>query len=132
MTGHEDSVAGVTRPRPGDGERAPGVVPPPSESAITQQILRWDVPVDDRPHLIGGGPVVKVAARHGRLDNVEVWTVELMTGGRFEIAPRRHVQVVGTGHPFPVTWTPLGTTLACDGVLVWHVLEVPPIRRAST
>lgn len=89
-----------------------------------QRILRWEVPVDDEPHLIGAGPVVHIDSRRDRFprgDRVEVWTLSSQACPE----PSRRVQVVGTAHPFPIDWTPLGSVVALDGLLVWHLCEVP-------
>lgn len=94
-----------------------------------QRILRWDVPVDDQQHLIGAGPIVHVATRTPRFpqgDTVEVWTLEQQPEPTtFEIQAERLVQVVGTGHAFPVGWAPVGSAIALDGGPGLHVCEVP-------
>lgn len=82
---------------------------------MTLRALKWSVPVDDRPHEIGGGKVLHVACQNGP-DAVEVWTLELNDS-------KRWVQVFGTGQPLPGSVTAfVGTALASP--LVWHVFEV--------
>ena len=95
-------------------------------------VLKWEVPVDDRPHEIGGGEIVSVACQfpESRPDVVMVWTIE----SRPELTvPKRVVQVYGTGHPLPNIVTPLGSAIAVGGGLVWHVMELPrvPVKSAS-
>ena len=93
-----------------------------------QRILRWEVPVDDAPHPIGGGQIVHIATRRDRFprgDKVEVWTAEpQLRPELLTVKPTRLVQVVGTAQAFPPDWRPLGSALALDGVLVWHVCEL--------
>lgn len=102
-----------------------------------KRILKWTVPVDDRPHLIGGGPVTHVQAHPNSIDQVDIWTIEdaqhlTEPGGQPCLCDGRHVQIVGTGHHFPDDWTPLGTAVTLTLVsatvatpaFVWHVLEV--------
>lgn len=84
-----------------------------------RRIIRWDVPVDDQAHVFGlSGAIVHVASRSP--DVVTLWTID--TGG--PTSPRMF-QVVGTGHPFPAEWQHIGTALAADGALVWHLMELP-------
>lgn len=87
---------------------------------MNARVLKWDVPVDDQPHKIGTGRVVHVACQGGP-ESVQVWTIELP-----EPARSRPVQVFGTGQPIPGQWAHIGSTLAADGALVWHVFEAPP------
>lgn len=82
------------------------------------RVLKWDVPVDDRPHVIGRGTVVHVACQDSP-DVVQVWTEE------HDETRRTSAQVFGTGQP--ITGTPavhLGSTVTAGGALVWHVYEV--------
>lgn len=89
-------------------------------------IYRYEVPVDDRWHIITlTGDVLHVAAR--KPDLVELWAVANQD------PPDKHrYRVFGTGHPLPgkvettATHGPLvhvGTALAADGRLVWHLFE---------
>lgn len=89
--------------------------------ARTQRVLRWNVPVNDRPHSVGGGPVALVASRETGM--VEVWTVETVNSLLECAAPKRTVQVFGTGHRVPDGAEHMGSAL--DGPLVWHLFEVP-------
>jgi hypothetical protein len=97
-----------------------------------RRVLRYEVPVDDSWHEIGGGWVVHVDNRPpaftGLLPRVEVWTVEELpddwpaTPG---LTPHRRVIVVGTGHRIPDTAVEhLGSVL--DGPFVWHLFAEPP------
>jgi hypothetical protein len=80
---------------------------------MSGRILRWEVPVDDKPHRVPSG-IAHVASRNPHV--VEVWTTPTNT-------PDVMVQVVGTGQPYPDGWTWLGTALAPGG-LVWHLMQV--------
>lgn len=92
------------------------------------RVLRWSVPVDDRPHEIGGGPVLHVdVTGNGGPDRLQVWTQERVDDhwpATAPLNPPRYVQVVGTGHPHPEDWEPLGTTIAPP--FVWHLMQVTP------
>lgn len=84
---------------------------------MKNRALRWNVPVDDDWHAIGGGKVLHVAARVRGV--VEVWTLEVG-----EASKPRTVRVYGTGHPIAEADTEhIGT--AIDGGLVWHVFGAP-------
>jgi len=84
-------------------------------------VLKWLVPVDDRPHKIGGGHVIHVGCQDPLdVDMVTVWTVEQRQGP----VPKRAVQVFGTGHPLPFDAEPLGSALALGGRLVWHLFSL--------
>lgn len=83
------------------------------------RILRWTVPVDDRPHTFPlSGAILHVASRS--VDTVTFWT---LATGPDTLA--RTFQVVGTGQPFPSEWKHRGTALAADGALGWHLMEQP-------
>ena len=107
---------------------------------MTRRILKWNVPVDDNRHSIGGGPVVHVASQHtnnlqGYIEAafrahgeprelIQVWTDE---EGEPRPEQSRLVQVFGTGQPLPDhAGQPLGTAIAHNGTLVWHVIEMRP------
>lgn len=83
------------------------------------RILKWPVPVDDKPHEIGGGPVVLVASPRGRVDELQIWTLEYNGVNR-----TRNVQVYGTGMELPIFAKPLGSVVLSAGNLVWHVVSV--------
>ena len=84
-----------------------------------KRVLRYTVPVDGGAHYFDlSGAVVHVACRQP--DAVELWAVE--SGGP---TVKREFTVVGTGHPYPDHWKHVGTALAADGALVWHLMEVP-------
>lgn len=85
-------------------------------------VLKWAVPVDGQPHLIGAGSVVLVA-NQGEHGTVYVWTWEYGVP-----QPTRSVVVHGTGHEVPEWHEHLGSCVA--GTFVWHVFaEVPPESR---
>lgn len=80
-------------------------------------VFRYGVPVDDRWHTHAlTGAVLHVDCRQP--DLVEVWA--LHTGGP---GLPRVFRVFGTGQPVPPVARHVGTALAADGVLVWHLFE---------
>ena len=84
------------------------------------RVLRWEIPVDDRWHEIGGGRVLHVACRAPSIDIVHVWTV---APDSTPTAPRR-ARFIATGQPLPATaGDHLGTAITHDDTLVWHVFE---------
>ena len=83
-----------------------------------KRILKWVVPVDDKEHLIGAGPVVLVASQHGRIDSVEVWTEE----NTYTADKQRRVTVVATGQTYPESLRFLGSVVVSNGNLVWHLV----------
>lgn len=87
------------------------------------RVLKWTVPVDDRPHPIGSGKVVLVDCQDGP-DAVQVWTLEHDITAA--IGPC-NAQVFGTGQVLPegVVNTHLGS-VATEAGLVWHLFEVLP------
>jgi len=86
-----------------------------------RQVLKWDVPVDDEPHEIGGGLVTLVACQHSP-EVVQVWTTEEMAS---IATSRRLVQVFGTGQPLPdITGDHVGSVVTANGALVWHVFSL--------
>jgi hypothetical protein len=92
-------------------------------SVELKTVLRWEVPVDNLEHKIGGGPVVHVACR-GRADVVDVWTEEPRPAA---LRPeQRYARVFGTGHPIDPTWEHAGTAVApLETGLIWHVYLEP-------
>lgn len=82
-------------------------------------IFRYEVPVDDQWHTLTlGGDIVHVAAR--RPDVVEVWA-EHWHNSTWKLS--RKFRVYGTGQP-NVEGVHVGTALAADGALVWHLREM--------
>ena len=79
-----------------------------------RRVLKWDVPVDDRDHPIGSGPVVHVGCQHGPAV-VQVWTDEPDS----ESVRYRSARVYGTGHEVPLGDSHIGSVI--EGPLVWHV-----------
>ena len=81
-------------------------------------IFRYEVPVDDRWHTVPlGGDIEHVAAR--RPDVVEIWAEHHHNSVRVR---NRSFRVYGTGQP-DVEGVHVGTALAADGRLVWHLRE---------
>ena len=76
------------------------------------RVLKWNVPVDDRPHEIGGGPVTLVACQDGDPGMVQVWTAE---SGQMPVL----AQVHGTGHLITDDSHIVGSVIVHG--LVWHV-----------
>lgn len=79
-------------------------------------VLKWDVPVDDRFHPIGAGPVLHTACQYGIAQVVQVWTEE--TSRTPEL---RGAVVIGTGQELVEGTHHVGSVLASGGRLVWHV-----------
>lgn len=93
-----------------------------------RRVLRWDVPVDDAPHLIGGGQVVHVACKEGP-DVVSVWTDEVTDGddpSAPPLIPKRYAKVYGTG--WTVDWYAAHVGSVLCGAFVWHVYSLPDDR----
>ena len=87
-------------------------------------VYRYEVPVDDQPHRLPTGLVLHVGCRNDpAVVEVWLWVQRSPIFEGHEIA----VQVFGTGHPLPPeVQEHLGTTLAADGYLVWHLFRVQP------
>ena len=82
------------------------------------RVLKWQVPVDDNEHQIGGGIVMLVASQYGDPAMVQVWTTEDGSD------PNRIVRVFGTGQDVPEgSWWPIGSAMMANGQLVWHIFE---------
>jgi hypothetical protein len=89
---------------------------------MSQRIFRYEVPVDDRRHIIAlfSDPVA-VDCRN--LHVVEFWAIAHDTG----LSLDRSFRIVGTGQPLPDNmWRHWGTAIAPGGQLVWHLIEVKP------
>lgn len=84
---------------------------------MARRILKWAIPVDDRDHPVGSGPVVHVACQGGRYDVVMVWTDE----GDADNVQVSSARVYGTGQPIPAGDVHAGS--AVTDVLVWHVFR---------
>lgn len=90
---------------------------------MSLRALKWSVPVDDSSHEMGTGQVLKVACQHDH-ESVQVWTLEDET--TLARAPRS-ARAFATGQPLPgAAMAHIGTALAADGQLVWHLFEVLP------
>lgn len=86
------------------------------------RVLKWEVPVDEEFHLVGSGQVVHVACQADP-GTVAVWTCESEEEGRLRVS--RAVRAYPTGRPVPPLLEHLGTALAADGALVWHLFGEP-------
>lgn len=101
------------------------------QDGTVRRVLRWEVPVDDNWHTIGGGPVVMTGCRPVlpgvATPRVEVWTEEILSGdwsGAKPLTPARQAAVFGTGRVLdPEASEHLGSVLdaALNGALVWHI-----------
>lgn len=95
---------------------------------MTRRILKWPVPVDDKPHLIGSGKVVLVEVQNRYPETVYVWTEE-RGDGEHEATADRAVQVYGTGHLLPQHAVHLGSVQYPlpdgPGQVVWHLYANP-------
>lgn len=95
-----------------------------------RRVLRFEIPVDDRPHEIAAGRPVLVTMYRGpeeRFDRVEVWIETWVPFGwpSRENPEKQLVQVFGTGHRLPDGQIEhMGSCFAADGRLVWHLYEV--------
>lgn len=92
-------------------------------------IYKWEVPVDDQTHEIGGGRVVHVACMR-EPDVVQVWTEEFMydpdiphVNAGEVMVKKVPVRVVGTGQPYNGGGSVVGTCITGSGRLVWHVVR---------
>lgn len=88
---------------------------------MAKRVLKWEVPVDDKRHKIGPGPVVHIATQYGHNDLLTVWTEE-DAWTELPYNKLRTVQVFGTGHPYE--GKVLGTVVITGGHLVWHVVDL--------
>lgn len=83
---------------------------------MSRQILRYEVPVDARWHILEVGPIVHVDTRNP--SKVEFWAWN-------EDVEARYFRVYGTGHPVQDENTRhVGSVITADGALVWHLLEL--------
>ena len=87
---------------------------------VLQQVIhRFEIPIDDRPHLVDmAGDILHAACRrHGVVD---VWAYARPEG----MEPmHRTFLVVGTGQSLPIGAAHAATAITPYGTLVWHVLE---------
>ncbi len=82
------------------------------------RVLKWQVPVDDQEHQVGGGRVALVAIE-GPIDYVTLWTIEPDSA-----RTQRLVRVFGTGQPLDTGWNHLGSARTrTTPRLVWHLFE---------
>lgn len=87
---------------------------------MADHILKWRVPVDDTPHVIAGYRVLHTACQDPlNPGNVHVWVL-----ASDEREDTLTVQAFPTGHEIPGGAEYLGTSIAANGHLVWHLFEV--------
>ena len=88
------------------------------------RVMRWEVPVDDKFHAIGGGKVLHVDCRS--LAVAEVWTEEFVCERPAKMtAPKRAVRAFGTGQSLGASMMNLSHIGSClDGQFVWHLYEM--------
>lgn len=87
------------------------------------QIVRHDIPVDDGAHIISTSlGVVHVACTDG-YETVQVWTLEDEA-----VEPTiRYFKVYGTDQPLPKGANYVGTALAVQGTIEWHLFEITSV-----
>lgn len=88
-----------------------------------KQVLKWNVPVDDRIHEIGGGRIIHAACQYGP-ESVQVWTDEEYFPDDHHNPyplPKQRVMIVGTGHSFHDSGEAICSVVDPSG-LVWHVV----------
>ena len=92
-----------------------------------KRVLKWNIPVDDRRHTIGGGQVLHAACQN-HYDVIQVWTEE--TG---EKPDRIEAQIFGTGYTYPDDGVAVATVPVKFGThdLVWHVIVFPDTKRSD-
>jgi hypothetical protein len=86
-----------------------------------RSVHRWEVPVDGYWHAVEyTAAILHVASR--RPEMVKFWAI---TDDR--LTPQvREYRVFGTGQPLPPDGEHVGTALAAEGQLVWHLFERDP------
>ena len=89
--------------------------------AQTKTVLRYEVPIDDKPHTfpLTYGPHAVATKRIGTTHRVEFWTEHEDGLAAVEMT----FQVFGTGQPIPASARLRGTAERLDG-LVWHLYEI--------
>lgn len=92
------------------------------------RVLKWTIPVDDDDHPGGSSPI-HVACVGEDHENVQLWT---HASSVLSDIPARRYRVFGTGQPVPEGSSYVGTTLAADGALVWHLFDVTDIVHECT
>lgn len=88
---------------------------------MTDRVLKWSIPVDDKPH-DAPALVVHVACQSS-YDSVEVWALER----HIKYAGIGKFQVFATGQEVPDDAEYVGTALAAQGSLVWHLFNVTKV-----
>lgn len=84
----------------------------------TQRVFKYTVPVDDQWHEIPDQAVLHVECQY-RAEEVQVW----MLDDGYPQPPGVLVRVFGTGQPLPSHARHIGSTVAANGALVWHLFR---------
>lgn len=84
---------------------------------MAQRVLKWDIPVDDEPHMAGAYPVHVMC--QDTYETVQIWTLDAGDGHR-----DTPYQVFGTGQPVPDGAVYVGTAPALKGQLIWHIFDM--------
>jgi hypothetical protein len=84
-------------------------------------MYRYEVPVDDRAHLLATKGFPLAAAASADASHVEFWAED--DDHRAGVA--RAYQVFGTGHPLPPGASWQATCPRHPSGLVWHLYQVP-------
>jgi hypothetical protein len=84
------------------------------------QIIRHDIPVDDAAHLIETSLGVVHVGCVGDYETVQLWTLE----DEALPATNRYYKVYGTDQPLPKGATYIGTALAAQGAIEWHLFDI--------
>lgn len=86
-------------------------------------MFRYQVPVDDKPHIIAlsHSPVAVAAVQTG----LYTFVVEFWCEHTEDAPPsKRTFKVFGTGHPLPEDAKWIGTCPRTEAGLVWHLYEI--------
>lgn len=89
------------------------------------RVLKWTIPVDDVPHE-GGAHPVHVDCVATDYENVQLWT-----HSKTDVSDHLY-QVYATGQPVPNKAVYVGTALALNGGLVWHVFDVTDVYSSDS
>jgi hypothetical protein len=95
--------------------------------SIDRRVFRYQVPIDDQPHMIplSRPPFSVSAAVHDDTGwFVEFWAEHI--GGMVKLG--RTFQVFGTGHPLPTAAHWVATCPRTESGLVFHLYEIGPFQ----
>lgn len=94
---------------------------------MTNQVLKWVIPVDDDQHIVRGVPRFAGAQGSLKYDEILLWTEAPQSGDDYH-----KVQVFGTGQPVPPGAVYVWTVLCAGGELVWHLFDVTNVERTTS